>query len=96
MFKLDKEILKLLIFVVRIYVLKFNSEDTLTMFLFLPEFSFTIRRTGETMFSIPLNQFHSLHRYFDFTWAITADSSPNGVGSSQCRNGYFWFPSASG
>ena len=39
--------------------------------------------------------FHPLHRYLHISRAITAESSPLHIGSSQTQTGNLWFPSAS-
>ena len=50
---------------------------------------------GEGVYLTPLYHFHPLHRHLDISWAITTESSPLHIASSQTRTGNLWFPSAS-
>ena len=51
------------------------------------------KRDGISLF--PLYQFHPLHRHLDISQAITAESSPLQIASSQTRPGNLWFLSGS-
>ena len=61
--------------------------------------SFTnYRASGEGGKGISLTShcyFHPLHRHFNISRTITADSSLLHIGSSQTRSGNLWFPSSS-
>ena len=46
---------------------------------------------GEAISLSPLYHFHPLHRHLDISWAITAESSPLHIASSQTRTGNLWF-----
>ena len=50
---------------------------------------------GEAISLSPLYHFYLLHRHLDISWAITAESSPLHIASSQTLTGNLWFPSAS-
>ena len=50
---------------------------------------------GEGISLTPHYHFHPLNRYLDISRAITAESSPLHIASSQTRTGNLWFPSAS-
>ena len=54
-----------------------------------------IAREREAISLIPLYHFHSLHRHFDISQAITAKSPPLYIAGSRTRIGNFWFPRAS-
>ena len=43
----------------------------------------------------PLYHFQPLHRHLDIRRAMTAESSPLHIASSQTRTGNLWFPSTS-
>ena len=65
---------------------------------FLSGFSFTnihnsqdSRGRGRPFFLTPLYHFHPLHRYLDISRAITAESSPLHIASSQTQTGTFGF-----
>ena len=67
----------------------------LTLFFFLPGFSFTnihesqdCRGRGRAFHY----HFHPLHRHLDISRAITAGSSPLHIASSRTRTGNLWFP----
>ena len=58
--------------------------------------AFMIHRTAgvrEAISLTPIYHVHLLHRHLDISWAITAESSPLHIGSSQARTGNLWFPS---
>ena len=50
---------------------------------------------GESISLTPRYHFHLLHRHLDINWAITAESSPLHITSSQTRTGNLWFSKAS-
>ena len=50
---------------------------------------------GEGISLTPYYHFHPVHRHLDISRAITAESSPLHIGSSQTRTGNLWFPSVS-
>ena len=50
---------------------------------------------GEAISLIPLYHFHLLHRHFDISRVITAESSPLHIARSQTWTGNLWFPNAS-
>ena len=50
---------------------------------------------GEGISLTPHYHFHLLHRHLDISWAITPESSPLHIPSSQTQTGNLWFPSAS-
>ena len=52
-----------------------------------------LQEKGEGIYLTPHYHFHLLHRHFDISWTITAESSPLHIGSSQTRTGNLWFPS---
>ena len=54
-----------------------------------------LQRKGEVISLTPHYHFHPLHRHLDISRAITAESSPLRIASSQTRTGNLWFPSAS-
>ena len=82
--------------------------DTLVYFFlfFFPFFSFWVffhdhsqitgvKMKGEGISLSAHYHFHLVHRHFDISQAITSESSPLHIGSSQTRTGNLWFPSAS-
>ena len=50
---------------------------------------------GEDISLAPHYHFHLLHRHLDISWAITTESSPLYIESSQTQTGNLWFPTAS-
>ena len=50
---------------------------------------------GEGIYLTPYYRFQPLSRLLNISWAISAESSPLHIGSSQTRTGILWFPSAS-
>ena len=50
---------------------------------------------GEGIPLTPHYHFHMLHRHLDISWAITGESSPFHIASSQTRTRNLWLPSAS-
>ena len=73
-----------------------NNFFFLSGFLF-PEHSWItgLQGMGEGIPLTPHYNFYSLHRHLDLSWAITAESSPLHIASSQTRTGNLWFPRAS-
>ena len=53
------------------------------------------RWKAEAISLTPLYHFHPLHRHFDISWVITAESSTLHIASSQTRNESLRLPSAS-
>ena len=54
-----------------------------------------LKGKGEDISLTPHYHFHPVHRHLDISRAITAESSPLHIGSSQIRTGNLWFPSVS-
>ena len=68
-----------------------------SIWVLLHEHSWIRRLQGKGM-GIPLTphyHFHPLHRHLDISWAITAESSPLHIATSQTRTENLWFPRAS-
>ena len=74
-------------------------------FFFLSGFSFTHIHNSQDSSEVcvwggginltPLYHFQPLHRHLDIRRAMTAESSPLHIASSQTRTGNLWFPSTS-
>ena len=69
-------------------------------YFFLSGFSFTnihesqdFRGRGGGISLTPHYHFQPLHRHLDISRAVTAESSPLHIASSQTRTGDLWFPS---
>ena len=67
-----------------------------SIWIFHKHLRFTVEQGKREVISLtPLYHFHPLHRHFDISRQITAESSPLHKASSQARTGSLWFPSAS-
>ena len=53
-----------------------------------------LQEKGEGISLTSLYHFHPLHRHRDISRAITVESSPLHIDSSQTQTGNLWFPSA--
>ena len=73
---------------------KFKSIFFLSGFSFMNiHYSQDSRGRGEGISLTPLYHFHPHHRHLDINQAITAESSPLHIASSQTQTRNLWFPS---